>query len=891
MGFGGKGAKPKPQSELQVQTSSSTRPVTWAKGTSRLFPNLIDYVDFQAHKQKQKAGKGFGGSVTTYTYTATPLLELCEGVVSGLGRGWKDKGEVADAGEFGFTLFTGTTPQAPWGYLVTAHPTHALSYPGTAYLAKTALDLGDTASIGFYSFETFCGLAGTAPGGVYDADCALLVLEFLSDVQAGVTFPIAFLDQDQLLSSVDAAGPGDSTYQTYCTAMGFGLSPALDEQEAAGEILERWCLCTNAAPVWTGYSLKMVPYGDEVVTGNGVTFLPDTAVRYPLTDSDYLSQRGGQGTVEETFSDSADAKNLIKLEIRDRNNAYTPVPIPWQDQVSIETLGRQEGELIQAHEICEPAMGGQVAALVGQRIVNIRNGYRFTLDPRFSLLEPMDILTLTCEQLGLVELPVRILTIEEDEDDRLTIEAEEFPGAVMHTTTTQGAGGTPTPVNSLDPPGSVNPPIILEPPSTLTGGPAQVWAAVSGGDGTDADPNWGGCTVYASIDDISYQAIGTIDSPARMGVLATASASYAGVNPQASSFDVNLAMSAGELQDVTEDEAAAAETLSYVEDAGGGNGEYLSYRDATLVSGNRYTVGGSLYRRLYGTAGPVHAIGSKYARLDENIFKFDLPAAWIGATLYFKFASFNIWGQAEEDIAALPSYTYVPAGTGFGGGTGGVPSTPTGLNATPGTQSVVLVWTANPASDNVTAYDVYRAPGLAAVFGASVLVGTVVGNIFPDSGLGVATAYTYFVKAKNSLGDSAASAGEDFTTTAATVGGGATAPITASQALAAGDQVNLHTVAGALRMRKANATDTTKPAHGFVKAAVANGAVGTFHGPGMINDALAGLTPGATYWLSATAGLVVTAVPATSGNGDQEVGQALSATELLFLPRIMVEVE
>jgi hypothetical protein len=106
--------------------------------------------------------------------------------------------------------------------------------------------------------------------------------------------------------------------------------------------------------------------------------------------------------------------------------------------------------------------------------------------------------------------------------------------------------------------------------------------------------------------------------------------------------------------------------------------------------------------------------------------------------------------------------------------------------------------------------------------------------------------------------------------------------VTASQTLAAGDLVNLHTVTGALRMRKADATDTTKPAHGFVRAGVASAAAGTFYGPGQINDAVAGLTPGATYWLSATP-------PSTSTNGDQEVGQALSATELLFAPKMMVE--
>jgi hypothetical protein len=129
----------------------------------------------------------------------------------------------------------------------------------------------------------------------------------------------------------------------------------------------------------------------------------------------------------------------------------------------------------------------------------------------------------------------------------------------------------------------------------------------------------------------------------------------------------------------------------------------------------------------------------------------------------------------------------------------------------------------------------------------------------------------------------------DGTFTVASSAGGTTASITASEALAAGDLVSLHTVSGAVKMRKANATDTTKPAHGFVKAAVASGASGTFYGPGQVNDAVSGLTPGATYWLSTTGGGVSTSAPSTSGNGDQEVGQALAAGQLLFMPKMMIE--
>lgn len=106
--------------------------------------------------------------------------------------------------------------------------------------------------------------------------------------------------------------------------------------------------------------------------------------------------------------------------------------------------------------------------------------------------------------------------------------------------------------------------------------------------------------------------------------------------------------------------------------------------------------------------------------------------------------------------------------------------------------------------------------------------------------------------------------------------------------LAAGDFVHVFTSGGVAKVQKADATDLTKPADGFVLSAFLAGASARVYGPGQINNALAGLTPGAKYWLSVTGGASITP-PATSGNGDQEVGKALSATSLLFAPKLMVE--
>jgi hypothetical protein len=123
---------------------------------------------------------------------------------------------------------------------------------------------------------------------------------------------------------------------------------------------------------------------------------------------------------------------------------------------------------------------------------------------------------------------------------------------------------------------------------------------------------------------------------------------------------------------------------------------------------------------------------------------------------------------------------------------------------------------------------------------------------------------------------------------AAPTGGATTsAPFTASEALAANDIVSVWNSSGA-KVRKANATDSTKIGIGFVDAAVSSSASATVEFAGIISG-LSGLTIGADYFLATTGGGITTTPPSASGNIVQKIGTALSATELLFAPDAAVE--
>ena len=108
-----------------------------------------------------------------------------------------------------------------------------------------------------------------------------------------------------------------------------------------------------------------------------------------------------------------------------------------------------------------------------------------------------------------------------------------------------------------------------------------------------------------------------------------------------------------------------------------------------------------------------------------------------------------------------------------------------------------------------------------------------------------------------------------------------TTTATATEALAAGDFVNIYDSTG-LKVRKADASGgNAKKAHGYVLAAVSNGGTATIY-YGNLNNLLSGLTVGATYYLSGTTpGEVTTTAPTTAAYIVQQLGTARSATEML----------
>lgn len=106
----------------------------------------------------------------------------------------------------------------------------------------------------------------------------------------------------------------------------------------------------------------------------------------------------------------------------------------------------------------------------------------------------------------------------------------------------------------------------------------------------------------------------------------------------------------------------------------------------------------------------------------------------------------------------------------------------------------------------------------------------------------------------------------------------------ASENLIFGAAVNMHVVAGELQFRNANATNNTKPAHGF--CTTPGGVLATEYCEVILLRGLlvgfAGLTQGSRYFLSTANGLITAVAPVAAGNIEQVLGIALDSTALLY---------
>jgi hypothetical protein len=634
MSFGSTTISTSESKVLSLQVSQSSQglaiPLVW--GTTRLPANLLWYDDFTAipHTSTQSSGGKGGGATqtsTTYTYTAAFVLGLCAGTIVGVRKIWKDK-ETTNPSALGLEVHTGALGQSVWSYLTTKHPDKAIGYSGIAYVATGAFDLGNSSSPPNLAFE----IRGMRVAGTSD-DVA--PADVLSDI---ATDPVIGV-------GVQSAQLGDLTnYRSYCTAMGFALSPAVDSQTSASQVVTDLMTATHSDVVWSEAKLKVIPYGDQAVG----TWTPNVTPVYDLTEDHFL---GVDQPIKVTRKRVSDAYNSVKIEYFDRANDYNVAVAEASDLAAIDRFGPRPMSAQTLHMICQQSIAETVASAILQRETNLRNTFEFQVDCRFGRLEPMDLVTLTHARLGMSRMPVRIVETSTNEDGDITITAEEWPFGVAAPARIPSQGGSGYIPDYNAAAGNANTPVIFEPPVSLAGEP-QIWIGTSGG------TYWGGAEVWVSFDGTKYSNIGEIDGPARHGIT-TAVFPSGGDPDNTNTLSVDLSVSSGTLLPATAAERDLYQSLVYV------GGELVAYQGATLTGVYRYDLT-NLRRGAYGTPISSHAVGSAVLRCDSAVFKYSYDPALVGKTIYIKLRSFNPVRAGIQDLASLTPIAYTVLGAPLG---------------------------------------------------------------------------------------------------------------------------------------------------------------------------------------------------------------------------------
>jgi hypothetical protein len=500
----------------------------------------------------------------------------------------------------------------------------------------------------------------------------IVLMAFKSSQPVSYPKPVGdFIDLDSL-----------NLVRQQCRANGLWGSLSMNSQSAASDWLKTLYQAANAAPVYLGRKLYSFPYSEVSTAGNGATYTASTAsgpaANLDAANGDFV---GTDGCPKLLPGSRVNLPNVLQMQCLDRNSNYNQVVVQQPDAASIALFGVRKADPLVNNAVQDPSIARTLLGIQVRRNQYGGDRWAFTASPRWGLLTPMDLITLTDELQCLGTLPVRIVSYEEQDDGSFQGTAEPFVYGMCAPATLTATTPTTNPTDTMDSAGNVNAPVIFEATAALSGlsNQGQLWIAVS-----SPAANYGGCQSYVSTDGgNSYDVLGDpLVGSATTGVT-TADWPAAADPDSTNNLTLDLTESNGSLLSYAAAVRDADQCPCYV--AGGGSYaipyELMAYNNATLTAANKYTLmatgsGNELRRGVFGApaagVGVDHPSGSRFAFLSsgaQGILKYSIPAQYIGVELFFKFVTFNSFGTAVQSLADVTAYTYTPtgaAGTGAG---------------------------------------------------------------------------------------------------------------------------------------------------------------------------------------------------------------------------------
>lgn len=601
--------------DFQINTASYGEVVPEILGTTRVSGNIIDYEDFTAHEHKSttRTGKGGGSKHTeiTYTYTVAAAIGLCEGPIKGIGKVWRDKEVYQYPNEkIELTLFKGDYGQTPWPYMLSKHPDKAMPYSGLAYMAGV-VDLGDRGSLPQYNFEIQGKLLETGDG--VDVNPADYIVHVLQSVGA-----------DVVIDGID-------NFRAYCKAADILISTPPNQKSAkAQQVINDIAEITNSLVFWSTDRLKIVPLADKPIGD----WTPANQIQYDLTADDFIAGSDGQLILYKR-KDSSEAYNEATVEFINRANSYEKETVSFEVVADVQRNGLKPASKKTAHYLYTKARAQYYAEQLAMKRLYAKTQYTFRLDWAFCALEVGDLVTLTDKSCQLDHQIVVITSVNEAADGQLELTAEGKPAGTYAPAKYNVHENERPFVDYNQEAPSVNDVAIFQTVGDVGGN--QIFV------GVNAPSGWGGCSVWLSDNDQTYQRIGNISQQARMGRTKYGFA-------QNGNF-CNVVINQGVLKSGTHIDAERGNTLCWV------NGEALSYENVEVHPNNWFTLQG-LVRGQYGTNAINHSADERFVRVDEALFRYPYRKEDIGKTIYLKFTSMNLFGSNEQGLDEVQSYQY-----------------------------------------------------------------------------------------------------------------------------------------------------------------------------------------------------------------------------------------
>lgn len=601
--------------DFQINTASYGEVVPEILGTTRVSGNIIDYEDFTAHEHKSttRTGKGGGSKHTeiTYTYTVAAAIGLCEGPIKGIGKVWRDKEVYQYPNEkIELTLFKGDYGQTPWPYMLSKHPDKAMPYSGLAYMAGV-VDLGDRGSLPQYNFEIQGKLLETGDG--VDVNPADYIVHVLQSVGA-----------DVVIDGID-------NFRAYCKAADILISTPPNQKSAkAQQVINDIAEITNSLVFWSTDRLKIVPLADKPIGD----WTPANQIQYDLTADDFIAGSDGQLILYKR-KDSSEAYNEATVEFINRANSYEKETVSFEVVADVQRNGLKPASKKTAHYLYTKARAQYYAEQLAMKRLYAKTQYTFRLDWAFCALEVGDLVTLTDKSCQLDHQIVVITSVNEAADGQLELTAEGKPAGTYAPAKYNVHENERPFVDYNQEAPSVNDVAIFQTVGDVGGN--QIFV------GVNAPSGWGGCSVWLSDNDQTYQRIGNISQQARMGRTKYGFA-------QSGNF-CNVTINQGVLKSGTHIDAERGNTLCWV------NGEAISYEDVEVHPNNWFTLRG-LVRGQYGTNAINHNADERFVRVDEALFRYPYRKEDIGKTIYLKFTSMNLFGSNEQGLDEVQSYQY-----------------------------------------------------------------------------------------------------------------------------------------------------------------------------------------------------------------------------------------